>query len=114
MNFALGYLVARFFYRIFEFIRHWYVKSGRWYSNFVLDRLERLDRFLAWRITLKNIFQPLYKDYTTIGYVLGFLFRFLRIILGGVVYILVFALALAIYAAWLALPPYMLFRIATP
>jgi hypothetical protein len=84
------------------------------YSNFVINRLEHLDRFLAWRITLKNLFQPLYKDYTTIGYALGFLFRFLRVVLGSVVYVVAFAIALAFYIAWLALPPYLLYRVIYP
>ena len=114
MNFAPGYLVVRFFYRIFEFLRHWYVKSIRWYSNAVLDRLQDIDRSLAWRITFKNLFEPLYKDYSIIGYFFGFLFRLFRLIMGGLIYIVIFALALVFYLAWLALPAYLVFRVIHP
>ena len=55
MNFALVYLLERFFHRIFEFLRHWYVKSGRMYSSWFLDQLEEVDYYLAWRITFKNL-----------------------------------------------------------
>ncbi|KKU91543.1 MAG: hypothetical protein UY23_C0001G0149 [Candidatus Jorgensenbacteria bacterium GW2011_GWA1_48_11] len=108
---ALAYLGERFFYRLFEFLRHWYVKSARVYSNFVIDRLERLDRYLAWRITLKNLFQPLYKDYSVIGYVLGFIFRFFRLIFGGFVYLIFFAVATLLYVFWILTPPYLVWRI---
>lgn len=114
MNFALGYLVARFFYRIFEFLRHWYVRSVRWYSNIVINKLEDLDYYLAWRITLKNLFQPLYKDFSVIGYTLGFIFRFFRLLMGGIIYAAIFLVALLFYMAWLALPPYLLYRVIYP
>ena len=37
-------------------------------------------------MTLQNLFQPLYKDYSMIGYVLGFLFRIARLAIATVVY----------------------------
>ena len=107
MNFALVYLGQRFFYRVTEFLRHWYVKSARMYSNWVLDKLEDLDYYLAWRITFKNLFQPLYKDYSIIGYVLGFLFRSGRLFVAGLIYVFIFILAIGLYLLWLALPIYL-------
>jgi len=108
MNFAPGYLIQRFFYRIFEFLRHWYVKSFRIYSNFVIDKLEDIDYYLAWRVTLKNLFQPLYKDYSIIGYVLGFFFRFWRLLIGTIIYAFIFIIAIGLYIIWLLIPPYLL------
>lgn len=113
MALALVYLSERFFYRIFEFLRHWYVKSVRLYSNFVVDRLEAIDRVLAWRITFKNLFQPLYKDYSFVGHVLGFSFRAGRLIVGGFVYLIVFSVAIALYVIWILIPPYLLYRMIT-
>lgn len=110
---AFVFLGGRFFYRIFEFLRHWYVKSARVYSNFVIERLERLDRYLAWRITFKNLFQPLYKDYSVVGYVLGFLFRSIRLVFGGFVYLIFFFVAILLYIIWLLTPPYLVWRIIT-
>lgn len=111
MNFAPAYLAIRFFYRIFEFVRHWYVKSVRIYWNFVLNTLQNLDYFFAWRITVKHLFEPLYKDYSVIGYILGFIFRSLRVAIGSVVYLFVFAIAIGLYLAWLLIPPFLIFQI---
>lgn len=110
MNFALVYLVQRLFYRILEFLRHWYVKSVKMYSNWVLDKLSDVDYYLAFRITLKHLFEPLYKDYSLIGYTLGFFFRFWRLVFGGIVYAVIFAVAIGCYLLWLFFPIYLLGR----
>src|SRR5512140_234660 len=108
MNFALVYLVQRFFYRIIEFLRHWYVKSGRMYSNWMIDKLGDLDYYLAWQITFKNLFQPLYKAYSLIAYFLGFVFRLGRLLVGGLIYVLIFFAAIGLYIIWLVAPIYIL------
>lgn len=110
MVLALGYLAQRFFYRIAEFFRHWYVKSVKIYSNFVLNQLERIDYYFAWKITLKNLFQPLYKDYSVIGYILGFVFRSMRFLVATFVYGAVFAVAAAFYILWLLLPIFLVYK----
>jgi len=101
---ALVYLIQRFFYRIIEFLRHWYVKSLRYYSDFCLNVFERLDRFFAWRITLRNILKPLYGDYSIIGYVMGFIFRSARFILASLIYLFLFVVSVAAYLIWVFLP----------
>lgn len=111
MDLAVVYLIQHFFYRILEFLRHWYVKSIRMYSNFVLDKLERLDRYFAFIITAKHIFQPLYKDYSIIGYVLGFLFRLLRLVIGALAYAVIFIIAVFLYIIWLVSPIYIFYRV---
>ncbi len=110
MNIALVYVLERLFYRIVEFLRHWYVKSGRLYSNFVLNQLEKLDRSLAWKITAQHLFEPLYRDYSVIGYLMGFVLRLFRLAVAGVVYAAVFVVAVGIYLLWLAVPPYLIAR----
>ncbi len=110
---AFIYLGERFLYRIMEFLRHWYVKSGRVYSNFILNKLTQIDEVLAWRITLNHLFEPLYKDYSIIGYVLGFLFRLLRLCVASIVYLVVFAIALSGYVLWLLIPPIVVWRFFT-
>lgn len=111
MESTVPYLLGRALYRAKEFLRHWYVKSARIYSNFVLERFERMDHVLAWKITAKHLFQPLYKDYSVAGYVLGFLFRFVRLLAASAVYAVAFVLAVALYLAWLALPAFIVYRI---
>ena len=112
-NNALTYLSKKFLYRIFDFLRHWYWYSTRIYSNRVLNFLETVDYRLAWEITFRNLFQPLYGDYTLIGYALGFVFRSTRLFVGSIIYFFLFVFAFALYLIWAAFPPYVVFRIIT-
>lgn len=108
---AAAYLVQYFLYRLKAFFHHWYVDSFFFFSHQYISVLEEFDRILAWRVTLKNIFQPLYKDFSPIGYIFGFIFRFFRLIIGGFIYLCLFVLAAAIFLIWLLLPAYIIFRI---
>jgi len=89
---------------ITRFMRHWYVDSFLGTSHFMLDVFERLDRTFALKINARNLFKPLYQDATAVGYILGFLLRSLRVIIGSAVYFFVFLLSVVIYLAWLAVP----------
>lgn len=105
------YLINRFFYRLIEFLRHWYFNSFKIYSHFIISLLEKFDRKLAFKVTVKHLFHPLYQDQTLIGYTLGFFFRTARLIIGGVFYILIIAVAIFIYLAWLMVLPYIIYKI---
>jgi hypothetical protein len=104
---VLVYLGERFIKRIYIFLYNWYIKGTRKYFYSLINFLRRLDRFFAWKITLKNIFVPLYKDYTFQGYVLGFIFRTVRLIIGSLTYLFIIAISLFIYLLWLFLPLYL-------
>jgi len=110
-NFSLVYLINRLFFRVGEFLRHWYVKSFHIYTNAFLGWLQQIDYTLAWRITLRNFFQPLYKDYSAVGYIFGFMFRCARLLIGGLVYVVIFPIALGLYIIWLLIPPYIIVNI---
>lgn len=105
------YLFNRFFYRIKEFFRHWYVKSFFIYTNFVVSFLERVDRVFAFKITLRFIFHPLYGDYSALGYILGFIFRIGRLAVGGLIHLAAIAIAIILYLIWLLAPIYIVYRI---
>lgn len=105
MNFALGYVIQRFFFRLGDFFHHWYVDGSRWILYRFMQTVSRLDRTFAVRITLAHFFEPLYKDFTVIGRILGVIFRSVRVVIGGFVYLLIALLFLAILVAWLAVPP---------
>jgi hypothetical protein len=107
---AVIYLIRRFFYRILEFLRHWYVKGFQKYSNFVLDELQKMDRILAWRVNLRYIFQPLYKDYTIIGYVLGFTLRSARLLVTSLMYLVIFGFFAALFLIWIMIPVAIILR----
>lgn len=105
------YLLNRFLYRFKEFVRHWYINSFFIWSNFVISFLERLDRFFAFKITLRFLFRPLYSDYSIIGYILGFIFRFIRLLISGIVYGVIIAIGFFLYLIWLAAPFYIILKI---
>jgi len=108
-DFALGYLLHRFFYRIYDFFRHWYVGGSRLIAHTFISTLENIDRSFAVKITLQHFFEPLYKDYSMIGRILGVFFRSVRILIGGMVYAAVTAFFALAYVAWIVALPALLF-----
>ena len=104
MDFAPVYLAKRAAFRLYEFFHHWYGDASRFMGHAFISSLERMDKTFAVRITLRYFFEPLYKDYTVVGRILGVIFRSIRIILGTAVYLVATLLFVAVYAIWLALP----------
>lgn len=113
MDFAPIYLVQRLCYRIGDFFHHWYVDGSRAIANQFMLTIEAADQSFAIKITLRHFFEPLYKDYSVIGRILGVIFRTGRIILGGVVYLLIVSSFLVVYLAWVAIPAGLLWYVAT-
>lgn len=113
MDFAPAYLIQRFFYHIVDFFHHWYVDGSRVIGNQFMVTLQAIDQAFAIKITLRYFFQPLYKDYSVIGRILGVIFRTGRIILGGIVYILITICSAIVYLIWLAIPVALLWYAAT-
>ena len=108
MNFALVYLINRFFYRLGDFFHHWYADGSRNFALAFVAALENLDRQFAVRITLKFLFQPLYKDYSPVGRVLGVIFRSGRIATGLLMFTFCAILFFIAYAVWLLIPPFLI------
>ena len=108
---AIGYLLFHAYSHFITFLRHSYVKSARMYMNFILNKLAALDTFFALRITITHLFEPLYGDYSFLGYVLGFFFRVMRCVVGGIVYSVILVCALFGYLLWVLAPLYALARI---
>ena len=107
----IPYLFNRLLYRLLDFLRHWYFDSIKVYSHLIISLLEKFDRRLAFKITFRNLFHPLYQDRSFIGYVLGFCFRASRLVVGGFIYAIMIVIAIAIYLAWLATPIYIIFKV---
>lgn len=112
MDIFLIYLFDRFIYRIALFLRHWYVDSFIYYSRLVIARLERMDRVIALKVTWRNLLQPLYQERNIFGYVLGFFFRSIRLVGGGIIYAVIISVASLLFLAWAGVLPYILLRIA--
>jgi hypothetical protein len=105
MNFAIIYLAHRILYRLGDFFHHWYWDGSRNFARAFIASLENLDRTFAVRLTFKFLFQPLYKDYSPVGRLLGPIFRSGRVAIGGLVYVCFALLFFFVYLAWLLLPP---------
>jgi hypothetical protein len=110
-DFAFGYLIYRLFYRIGDFFRHWYADGSRVIAHRFISTLEDVDQSLAVAITLRHFFQPLYKDYSVIGRILGVIFRTGRILIGGAIYLVIAALFFAFYLVWIAIPAAIIFLV---
>jgi hypothetical protein len=104
MPYAGLYLAERFLFRIVDFFHHWYIDASRVFFHRFVSILEDLDYTFAVHITLRHFFEPLYKDYSIIGRIMGVVFRSLRVIIGGAIYLLIAILFLCAYVAWLSLP----------
>lgn len=109
MNFSLVYLGNRFFYRIFDFIHDWYLGSFLYIGRHTINFLESLDQAFGLRVTIRNIFEPLYQDHTIVGHILGFIFRSLRILIAAFIYFFVASLAGTIYFIWALIPIFIIF-----
>ena len=105
------YLANRFYYRIKELIRHWFVGSFFFISHRTLNILSALDRNLALKVTFRHWFKPLYQDYSAIGYGMAFVLRTARIFIASVLYLIVIVVAAVAYLIWVATPLYIIYRI---
>jgi hypothetical protein len=113
MNFAFGYLIYRFFFNVYNFLRHFYVFGTRYILYSWISTLEKLDRTFAVKINLRHFFAPLYKDYSIIGRILGIIFRTIRIIIGTIIYFFVSILFLGIVLFWIFILPLILVLVFT-
>ncbi len=104
MDFAPIYLVQRFCYRLFDFFHHWYTDGSRAFGRTFMTMLAEVDKVIALKITLRYFFQPLYKDYTVMGRILGVIFRTFRMLIGVIIYPILIAAFLAAYLAWILIP----------
>jgi hypothetical protein len=109
MDFSVVYLARRFFYHFVDFFHHWYVDGSRAIGRRFMATLTVADQSFAVAITLRHFFEPLYKDYSIIGRMLGIVFRSVRVLIGGVFYLILSLLFAAAYLVWLAIPAVIIF-----
>jgi len=108
---SVVYILNRYVFRIYYFLYHWYVRGFRKVSNWAINTLAKLDYKFALRINLKNIFQPLFQDYSIVGHVLGFVSRSVRIIMAGIIYAVFIIFCAVLFLAWAAIPAFAVYRI---
>ncbi|HOD96709.1 MAG: hypothetical protein WC579_01710 [Candidatus Paceibacterota bacterium] len=109
-RFFIFYLIALAFNRIKLFLKHWYSNSFIKFWNFFIQTLRNLDRTFAIKITARHWLDPLYQDRTVVGYILGFIFRTLRIAIAAVLYLAIFIVVMFGYLIWAATPILLIVR----
>lgn len=107
------YLFKNLFLYIVFFFKHWYYDGLVFIYGKALGAIRNLEKGLAIRLNIRFIFQPLYQERNIYGYVLGFLFRSFRIVVGTLLYLLIFIVAAAAYAIWALVPAYAVYKIIT-
>jgi hypothetical protein len=112
MDFSVVYLARRFFYRFVDFFHHWYVDGSRAIARRFMGAITAADQSFAVAITLRHFFEPLYKDYSVIGRILGIVFRAGRVAIGGAFYLLIALVFALIYLIWIAIPAVIIFYAA--
>lgn len=95
------------------FVRNWYEGGAFFFEEHLFSTLTQLDRTLALRVTLRYFFTPLYNDRTVIGYILGVIFRSMRVAMASVVYFVLIALYVVLAFVWFAVPPFIIYKIFT-
>ncbi|MEK7478632.1 MAG: hypothetical protein AAB626_01750 [Patescibacteria group bacterium] len=113
MRYSVVYILNRYLFRIYYFLYHWYVRGFRKFLNWAINYLEKLDYKFALRINLKNIFQPLFQDYSVIGHILGFISRFTRIVVASIIYAAFIVFCAVLFLVWALIPIFAIYQIIT-
>jgi len=109
VNNAFIYSILWLVHDIAEALRHWYVASFQAIGHRTIGILERLDRRLALKITLRYFFKPLYGDRSLPGRFFALIFRVLRILIAVAAYVSIIALAIGSYLFFALLPVFIIY-----
>lgn len=109
-NFFFFYVLEVFFRAFWIFIRHWYKDAFLFCLKKFLDILTSLDKIFAVKVSLRHLFEPMYRQKNIIGYVLGFIFRAFRIIFGVLIYGFLVLIFFFLFGIWAILPLWLLIK----
>ncbi len=108
-NFLVFNIIYQFFFRIWQFFKRWYWNGFFVFWKTLINALSSLDYTFAVKITFRYWSKPLYQDRTIIGYILGFIFRTGRILIGSAVYLFIFIIWLGLLLIWFSIPLILIF-----
>ncbi len=108
---VIWYFVRNLALLIVFFFKHWYLDGFFAVVRTVARALGALEKSLALKVNLYFFFEPLYQERNIYGYVIGFLYRSLKLLLGGFLYAVIVVVGVAAYLLWAAIPAYILYRI---
>jgi len=109
MNNAVVYSLLWLVHDLADTLRHWYVDSFRIIGRLTISLLERLDRRLALKITLRYFFKPLYGDRSIPGRFFAFIFRTIRVFIALILYSVIICFALGSYVIFALLPVFVIY-----
>jgi len=107
----ISYLIRSLAHHFVSFFYDWYVRSFYLIFSKAFDSLRFLEKTIALKVTVQFWFQPLYQDYTLLGYLVGFPARTLRIIFGIALYGFVLTAFAFAYLIWALLLPIVVYKI---
>ncbi|MBZ1348773.1 MAG: hypothetical protein KY053_00860 [Candidatus Liptonbacteria bacterium] len=110
MKSAIFYLGNQIFLILFDFLKNWYFSSFSIWSRLVISILEKLDHYLALKITLKYFFAPLYQSFDLAGYLLGIFFRGFRVLTALILYAAIILIFVVGYLIWLLIPFFLIYK----
>lgn len=107
---ALTFVLEKIFKQVLYFFKHWYI-DGFWflYRKYIII-IKKLDRRWALFVNLKNMFKPLYQDYSFAGYFIGIGFRLARSTVAFFIYLFITIFFVFVYFVWAMLLPSLIFK----
>lgn len=89
----------------------WYSRGAGKYWQWAWKRIKQTEKVLAFQIMLKNIYRPLYGDYSFIGILIGPVIRSSWLILISIGMLLTLLFFAGLFLVYLLLPPFCLYII---
>jgi len=104
-------VIGLFFLNDLKFLLNdWFVLKPKAILNLLVEIIKDLDKNFAVAINLKLILKPLYKDYSLIGRIIGPIFRFFRVFVGGIIYLLIALVFLLVILVWILILPFIIYQ----
>lgn len=86
----------------------WYTGGSKTYWRWAWGRVRRVEDIIAFSVMLKNIYRPLYGDYSVIGVIIGPIIRVFWFVFIGPCMLLTFLFFCVLFIFYLVLPPFAL------
>ena len=104
-------VITLFFLNDFKFLLNdWFVSKPKAIFDLLVELIKNLDKNFAVALNLKLITKPLYKDYSIVGRIIGPIFRFFRVLIGGIIYLVIALIFLLIILVWILILPFIVYQ----
>ena len=102
--FGLKFIAIEIIGNILYFPIWWYTRGVLRMGKFCLNALLYIERLFGLTIKLKNIYRPMFQDYTFMGFVLGIVIRIVVLLFTGSLFVISLVVMTASFIAYLILP----------